>query len=554
MGTVLADQLAVKAGSFDTGLTESFKVTWSQGTQVASNKTATLPQLTASDSFAMVAETQALSNKTFSTIASYTSHPTFTLDTQMVDKRYVDDAVAGSEMQPSVEDRYDPTTGLTITGCAQLSAMALSGVTLVKTDRWALYGKLYDSTGDRTVELYSDSALTAKVAEGTRTGDGVVTMVEANASGISGTVSVVYTGDDSDWSVRVLPEAQLITNAVVDSVLTAADIQGCELGNTDRWFLYGKVEDVAGDRTVTLYKDAARTVSVATGTRTGDGEVTLAQVSSSGISGTINVAWTADDSDWYITTKRRFLCTASGNTWLNNEIYETDDTVDPVAFRSYIPSVGWSVLVDNEADCIYIFNGTNWTKSGLVDLYWDRAGTVLNPATDGDTMQVGAGTKTAPSYSCETLATHGAYFKADGVYFSVSDTDVGAFTSTGLKLGTAAEYSTEMHGSATLVDNSGPTDVTGLSFAQATYRTYKVEYSIKRQVDGANTYYVTGDLYVWADMGTSDCLDSRRLTAGKDVGVTFTTRIDSGNLIVRSTQTNLGYNATMKFDAKLMLE
>jgi hypothetical protein len=69
-----------------------------------------------------------------------------------------------------------------------------------------VYVKLSDSGGTRTVSVYKDSGKTQKVAEGSKAGDGEVTLAEQNSSGLSGTVDVTYTTDDSDI-VLILPFA-----------------------------------------------------------------------------------------------------------------------------------------------------------------------------------------------------------------------------------------------------------------------------------------------------------------------------------------------------------
>jgi hypothetical protein len=61
-----------------------------------------------------------------------------------------------------------------------------------------LYVDLVDATGTRTVTIWKDSGKTQKVAEGSLAGDGTITLAEQNNSGISGTVAVTYTTDDTD--------------------------------------------------------------------------------------------------------------------------------------------------------------------------------------------------------------------------------------------------------------------------------------------------------------------------------------------------------------------
>ncbi len=64
--------------------------------------------------------------------------------------------------------------------------------------------------------------------------------------------------------------------------------------------VYISLSDSGGTRTVSVYKDAGRTQLVAQGQRAGDGEVTLSEQNSSGLSGTVDVAYTQDDNDIYL--------------------------------------------------------------------------------------------------------------------------------------------------------------------------------------------------------------------------------------------------------------
>jgi len=92
--------------------------------------------------------------------------------------------------------------GLTESGDAdnELDSWSLTGVVpYTNTDAAAkLYAKLTDTAGTRKVEIFKDSAKTLKVAEGTKVGDGTLTLSEENNSGISGTVDVTYSdGEDN---------------------------------------------------------------------------------------------------------------------------------------------------------------------------------------------------------------------------------------------------------------------------------------------------------------------------------------------------------------------
>lgn len=93
-------------------------------------------------------------------------------------------------------------------GGAQVSNYATTGETLTNTDEGDLYQELTAGTypgGNRRVNWYSDSAKTLLVARGERTGDGAVTMVEQNASGLSGSCDIAYTVDDLDMIVHLNP-------------------------------------------------------------------------------------------------------------------------------------------------------------------------------------------------------------------------------------------------------------------------------------------------------------------------------------------------------------
>ena len=82
----------------------------------------------------------------------------------------------------------------------QLSSWALTGLQRFRNispvryrPQWgSLLLTLEDSAGTRTVTLYLGET---EVATGSRSGDGSVTLAESNDSGLSGTVSVTYTGD-----------------------------------------------------------------------------------------------------------------------------------------------------------------------------------------------------------------------------------------------------------------------------------------------------------------------------------------------------------------------
>ena len=88
----------------------------------------------------------------------------------------------------------------------QMSSWNLVGAGNLNTNGGILYWKLTNSDTTRTVEVYknSDGLAANLVCSGTRTGDGEVTLGIANSSGISGTVTVAYTIDDTDLAANTL--------------------------------------------------------------------------------------------------------------------------------------------------------------------------------------------------------------------------------------------------------------------------------------------------------------------------------------------------------------
>ena len=82
----------------------------------------------------------------------------------------------------------------------QLANWSLSGLkrfsNIQPVDDWPTRGRLgvvlYDTAGTRTLELYNGNT---KVASGTLVGDGALTLSEANDSGVTGSVDVVYSAD-----------------------------------------------------------------------------------------------------------------------------------------------------------------------------------------------------------------------------------------------------------------------------------------------------------------------------------------------------------------------
>ena len=87
----------------------------------------------------------------------------------------------------------------------QMSGWSFSGANPNNTNGGLLYWSLDEVGGTYFVSIYKDSAGANKVAEGTRaTASGSVTLAEQNASGLTGSVTIAYTGDDTTLSANIL--------------------------------------------------------------------------------------------------------------------------------------------------------------------------------------------------------------------------------------------------------------------------------------------------------------------------------------------------------------
>ncbi len=92
-------------------------------------------------------------------------------------------------------------------GPDQVNTYIVDGETLTNTDAGKIYLELTDAAGTRKVKWFSDAAKLLQTAEGTKVGDGVVTMVAQNSSGLSGSCDVTFTGTDLGIVVDLQPFA-----------------------------------------------------------------------------------------------------------------------------------------------------------------------------------------------------------------------------------------------------------------------------------------------------------------------------------------------------------
>jgi len=99
-------------------------------------------------------------------------------------------------------------------------------------------------------------------------------------------------------------------------------------GNSSYWGLYYvKLYDTAGTRTVELYQDFARTILVASGSLLGDGTIILAAAGGSGLTGSVDVAYVADDND--IVLKYPFPVE------VGDKYYYTSEVATPALFQTF---------------------------------------------------------------------------------------------------------------------------------------------------------------------------------------------------------------------------
>lgn len=124
-------------------------------------------------------------------------------------------------MKVAVEDLGDVSN--------QLSSWVITGATSLNTNQLTLYWNLSNSGTTRTVSVYKNSAKSSgdKVAEGNRTGDGLITLNEQNSSGLTGSVMVTYSADDTDSGNKLMLGGTLyfpVGTYIVDSLTIDSNV------------------------------------------------------------------------------------------------------------------------------------------------------------------------------------------------------------------------------------------------------------------------------------------------------------------------------------------
>jgi hypothetical protein len=90
-------------------------------------------------------------------------------------------------------------------GSNQVTTYVVDGETTSNTDQGQLYQELTDVAGTRTLKWFKAAAKAVGdlVAQGSRSGDGVVTMAAMNSSGLTGSAALTFTINDLDIIVKL---------------------------------------------------------------------------------------------------------------------------------------------------------------------------------------------------------------------------------------------------------------------------------------------------------------------------------------------------------------
>jgi len=127
---------------------------------------------------------------------------------------------------------------------------------------------------------------------------------------------------------------------------------------------------------------------------------------------------------------------------------------------------------------------------------------------------------------------------------SLNVTAIGGLQANLIKLMDGLAFVKESFKSAlTLINNSGPTALSALTFAFGTYCASQIEYTIKEAIG-----IRTGRIFVVCDGANVSITDDYTETG--DVGVTWTSAINGANVEVKYTTTNLA-SRTMQANIKL---
>ncbi len=153
------------------------------------------------------------------------------------------------------------------------------------------------------------------------TGDTFESRKYGKAFRIEEITSIIETNDDSN---------QLSNWSLTGATKRKGDEEGDKKANGNSSYYgiyYVKLYDLAGTRYVELYRDSARTDKVAEGNRVGDGTINLAAFGGSGLTGSVDVAYTVDDNDIYIIYPFELE--------VGDRMYYTSEVTTPALFQTF---------------------------------------------------------------------------------------------------------------------------------------------------------------------------------------------------------------------------
>ena len=115
-------------------------------------------------------------------------------------------AAMGSWTEMTLPRRQTSSPTIQGDGSSQLATLRVAGHNSSNTNAGLGYWSLTNSGSDRTFSIYKDPGGAAGdlVARGTRSGDGVLHFAGQNDSGMGGSVTITYSGDDTTTASNIL--------------------------------------------------------------------------------------------------------------------------------------------------------------------------------------------------------------------------------------------------------------------------------------------------------------------------------------------------------------
>lgn len=171
----------------------------------------------------------------------------------------------------TLHDSLMPASTAVVCTNSQLSAFTLTGN---NRGAFVVTGSIATTTLTVTA-VTSGTIVLGSVISGTGVTAGTTVTAFLTGSGGTGTYTVSASQTVASTTISSIPNCDYATGYPI-------------------WYV--SATNVTTTRTVNVYKDSARTQLVASGTRTGDGAITLAQANTSGLSGAVTITYTADNT------------------------------------------------------------------------------------------------------------------------------------------------------------------------------------------------------------------------------------------------------------------